>query len=105
MQAKYDPDFKKTITWDIPLLEGYEYEFIENIAKDKGSHHYNGIINPGLICKIKEWAPDAILLYGWNFKSHLKVMRYFKNKIPVWFRGDSTLLDKQNKVKSGLKKI
>jgi glycosyltransferase involved in cell wall biosynthesis len=105
LQSKYDPDFNKTITWDIPLLEGYEYEFIENTAKDEGSHHYNGIINPDLISKIKEWEPDAILVYGWNFQSHLKVMRYFKNRIPVWFRGDSTLLDKQKTLKSGLKKI
>ena len=28
--AKYDPDFKKKIEWDIPLLEGYNYKFIKN---------------------------------------------------------------------------
>jgi glycosyltransferase involved in cell wall biosynthesis len=39
--------------------------------------------------------PDALLIYGWSFQSHLKVMRYYKGKIPVFFRGDSTLLDEQ----------
>lgn len=93
LQEKYDPGFDKVIEWDIPLLKGYEFEFLENIAKDKGSHHFKGIDNPGIINAIKAFRPDAVLVYGWSFKSHLKVMRYFKNKIPVLFRGDSTLLN------------
>lgn len=105
LEKKYDPGFGKVIEWDIPLLEGYEYEFIENMATDKGSHHYNGIINPGLIKAIKAWAPDFVLFYGWSFKSHFKAMRYFKNKIPVLFRGDSTLLDKKAGIKSVIRRI
>ncbi|HTH31330.1 MAG TPA: hypothetical protein VL946_08255, partial [Lacibacter sp.] len=30
----YDPDFKRAFKWDIPLLEGYEKEFVENISKE-----------------------------------------------------------------------
>ena len=45
---KYDPGFGKTVQWDIPLLEGYQYVFVNNIATDPGSHHRNGIINPSL---------------------------------------------------------
>lgn len=88
-----DKTFGQDISWDIPLLKGYEFEFIENISTNPGSHHFRGIICPDLIPAIKKYNPDAILIFGWNFVSHLKVMRYFKNKIPIWFRGDSTLLD------------
>ncbi len=49
LQKKYDPGFGKTIEWDIPLLEGYEYTFVENTAKKPGSHHFSGIDNPRLI--------------------------------------------------------
>lgn len=93
LQKKYDPGFGKVIEWDIPLLDGYVYEFVENVAKDPGSHHFAGINNPGLIAGIESWKADAVLVYGWSFKSHLKAMKYFKGKIPVFFRGDSTLLD------------
>jgi glycosyltransferase involved in cell wall biosynthesis len=96
LQKKYDPGFGKLIEWDIPLLQGYEYEFLENVASDKGSHHFAGIDNPGIIEALKLFGPDAILVYGWSFKSHLKVLRTFKNKVPLWFRGDSTLLDKES---------
>ena len=105
LQSKFDPGFKKEIEWDIDLLEGYDYEFLKNVAKEKGSHHYKGIINPEIIEKINEWHPEAILVYGWKFQSHLKVMRHFKNKIPVWFRGDSTLLDEKKNSKNFLKNI
>jgi len=105
LQSKYDPGFNTTIEWDIPLLEGYEYEFPENVAKDKGSHHFNGIINPGMIRTIEAWQPDAILVYGWKFQSHLSAIRNFKGKIPVWFRGDSTLLDEKPGVKNSIKTL
>ncbi|AFM04288.1 glycosyltransferase [Bernardetia litoralis DSM 6794] len=93
LKDKFDEGFGKKIEWDIPLLEGYNYHFLENIAPDKGSHHFKGIDNPTIIEEIKNYNPDAILVFGWSYKSHLKVIRYFKNKIPIWFRGDSHLLD------------
>ena len=35
-QELFDKDFGKTIKWDIPLLEGYDYEFIENTSDNPG---------------------------------------------------------------------
>lgn len=103
--SKYDPDFNKHIQWDIPLLESYSFEFQENTAKDPGSHHYKGILNPKLIENIKAFQPDAILIYGWAYQSHLATMRYFKGKIPVWFRGDSNLLDETSRLRKILRKL
>ncbi|MDW5287870.1 glycosyltransferase family 4 protein [Formosa sp. PL04] len=99
-----DKTFGKTIKWDIPLLKGYTYEFIENVSEDPGTHHKNGIDCPELNTKISDWNPDAILIFGWYLKSHLKAMKYFKGKIPVWFRGDSTLLDDSPGIKQVLRK-
>lgn len=87
-----DRTFGQTINWDIPLLDGYKYTFVQNVAKDPGSHHKGGIVCPGLIGTVEVFGPDIVLVFGWNFKSHFQVMKYFKGKVPVWFRGDSTLL-------------
>ena len=95
-QAKgkvYDPGFGKEREWDIPLLEGYDYEFLNNVSANPGSHHFKGIINPGIIKAIEHYNPDYILVFGWSFKSHLKVLRYFHKRKIILFRGDSTLLD------------
>lgn len=105
LEKKYDPGFGKVIEWDIPLLDGYEYEFLVNTAKVKGSSHFKGIVNPNAVSVIERYSPDAILIYGWAFNSHLKLLRHFKNKIPVLFRGDSTLLDKTNLFQSLKRKI
>jgi len=88
-----DPDFRISFKWDIPLLEGYEYTFVNNVSSNPGTRSFSGIINPTLIKEIEEWKADAMLVYGWSFKSHLKAIRYFYGKIPVLFRGDSNLLD------------
>jgi glycosyltransferase involved in cell wall biosynthesis len=97
----YDPGFGKAVSWDIPLLDGYPYEWVNNTAATPGSNHFRGIVNPYLIDKINSWQPDAILVYGWAYHGHLKAIRFFKNKIPIYFRGDSTLLNEP----SGFKKI
>jgi glycosyltransferase involved in cell wall biosynthesis len=102
-ENEFDKGFNKGIVWDIPLLDGYDYEWVKNTAAQPGSHHYKGIINPTLINQIEAYNPDALLIFGWSYQSHLKVIRHFKNKIPVYFRGDSNLLDKQSGIKSLLR--
>jgi glycosyltransferase involved in cell wall biosynthesis len=103
--AKYDQDFGKMIEWDIPLLDGYSYEFVDNTAKDPGVHHFNGISHANLNSEIEKWEPEALLVIGWNFRSHLACMRYFKGKTPVLFKGDSTLLDEKPGLKKMLRRI
>ena len=105
LENKYDPGFGKHITWDIPLLEGYEYTFVNNIAQNPGSHHFKGIDNPTLIDEVKNWGASAVLVYGWSFKSHLKLMRYFHGKIPVLFRGDSISTALANPIKNVLRNL
>lgn len=105
IKEKYDPDFDKKIMWDLPLLDGYNYELLENISLDPGSHHSKGIINKNIIESITSFKPNIILIYGYIYESHLKVMRHFKGKIPIWFRGDSHLLNNIPWYKEFVKKI
>jgi glycosyltransferase involved in cell wall biosynthesis len=100
-----DHGFKKIVNWDIPLMTGYAYEFLENTAASPGTHHFKGIKTPGAIEKIKQWQPDAILVFGWASHSHLRIIRYFKGKVPVYFRGDSTLLSEGAGLKKALRFI
>jgi glycosyltransferase involved in cell wall biosynthesis len=104
-QGIYDKKFAKRITWDIPLLEGYDFKFVKNTSIDQGTHHYFGLKNPDLNHEIESWGAEAILIFGWSFHSHFKAMRYFKGKIPVYFRGDSTLLDEKPGIKTFLRRI
>ncbi|SDE04021.1 Glycosyltransferase involved in cell wall bisynthesis [Mucilaginibacter pineti] len=93
---KHDPGFSRVVDWDIPLLEGYPFEWVKNTATDPGSHHFMGIITPGLTRQLADFAPDAILVFGWAYHSHLQVIRRYHGRLPVYFRGDSTLLDESS---------
>lgn len=101
---KHDPGFDRLVEWDLPLLEGYAYEWMTNTSSRPGSHHFTGIKNPVLIEQITNFKPDALLVFGWCYQSHLLAMRHFKGKFPVYFRGDSTLHDEIFGLKAIIKK-
>jgi glycosyltransferase involved in cell wall biosynthesis len=91
-QLQPDVDFGHVITWDIPLTEGYGHSFVKNVARRPGTQHFMGLHNPGMCRAIAEFRPDAVLVYGWSSWTHLSVLRHFHTRVPVFFRGDSTLL-------------
>jgi len=103
LKDKFDPGFGKSITWDIPILEGYEYTFAKNVAPNPNASSYSGIDNPEIFRDIDIFAPDYLLIFGWSFKTNLRILRHYKGKIPIIFRGDSTLL--REKTGFSLKKI
>ena len=90
-----DRGFGTTFAWDVPLLEGYDHTFVDNVSEDPGTHHFRGIDAPGLVPAVRSWRPDAVLVVGWNYRAHLQALRAFSGRLPVLFRGDSTLLDER----------
>ena len=82
--------------WDVPLTEGYTHESFDASSRQ-------GLA--ALLSSIEAFRPKAILVYGWNFPGHFKVMRHFRGKIKVWFRGDSTLIDPMPLWKKALRKL
>ncbi len=100
-----DHGFGKKVAWDIPLLDGYDWEIVPNSAREPGAHHFAGIDLPDLNERIEHWNAGAVLIYGWSYKAHLDAMRHFHGKIPVLFRGDSNLLDETPGIKKLLRRI
>ncbi len=100
-----DAGFGQVIRWDVPLLDGYEHEYVPNTASRPGLHGFFGVHTPTLAARIEDFQADALLVYGWNLRAHLSVMRFFKGRIPVFFRGDSTLLDPQYGLRRVLRRL
>ncbi len=88
--AQRDPQFGATFRWDVDLLAGYDHEFVPNIARDPGTHHFRGLDNPSLGTRLRAWRPGAVLLFGYAYRSHLGLIR--RPPAPFIFRGDSHLL-------------
>jgi len=93
VSKRLDPQFGASFEWDVDLLTGYESEIVPNLAKRPGAEHFFGFKNPGLVGRLEEWRPDALLLFGYNWASHLRVVRWARGRgVPLLFRGDSHLL-------------
>jgi len=91
--SSFDAGFGREVTWDLDLRTGYDHEFVPNLAKQPHQSGFWGIHAPDLPSRILAWGAEAVLVIGWSIRSHLNVMRFLHGRVPIYFRGDSTLLD------------
>lgn len=90
---QHDPHFQTTFKWDVDLLSGYDWEFVPNAARTPGTEHFWGLRNPHLTHRLSLWRPDAVLLFGYAYASHLRVILWARwHGVPLIFRGDSHFL-------------
>lgn len=90
IEEKKDDKFGTSFQWDIPLLDGYTHDFVPNVSPDPGTHHFKGLDNPDLNPRLSSWDPDQILLFGYNYATHLRlILSPSLRKVPLIFRGDS----------------
>ena len=90
---KRDPRFAAAFKWDVDLLSGYESEFVPNISVAPGAESFRGFDNPELCARIAAWNPGALLLFGYNYLSHQRILWWARfNGVPLIFRGDSHFL-------------
>lgn len=93
VKATHDPRFQATFQWDVDLLSGYESEFVPNVSRSPGAENFRGFDNPRLTARLAAWRPGAILLFGYKWVSHLRVIAWARLRgVPLVFRGDSHLL-------------
>jgi glycosyltransferase involved in cell wall biosynthesis len=106
VRPTHDPGFGQTFSWDIPLLEGYDYAFIPNKSQDPGTHHWRGLQNPELSKTVLAWKPDAVLMLGYAQDSFLKwMLDPFKSHIPLLLKGDSHRLISNPSLKNRVKHL
>ena len=105
VEEMVDCDFKQSIKWDIPLLDGYDYEFIPNVSKNPGTRNISGLKNPSLLSKVAEYQPDAVMQIGYNYASLYRfILQWNTKKSPLIFRGDSNCLQSRQGWQESLKR-
>jgi glycosyltransferase involved in cell wall biosynthesis len=100
----YDARFGIERNWDVPLLDGYDSEFINSAAKHPDSNRFFGVVNKGLYQRLVNEEFDAVLIYRWSLWSHFLLMQKLGGKPVLLFRGDSHLLQQPSGWKLLLKK-
>lgn len=90
VSASHDEKFGRAISWDVDLLSGYDHEFVPNRAKQPDTTRFFGLYNPLIRKRLRAWKPEAILVFGYAYRSHLGLI--LRPPAPLIFRGDSHLI-------------
>jgi len=91
-RAQGDAGFGRAFDWDIPLLDGYRYEWSENVSRHPGVSSFFGCDTPGIGERLARGGFDACLVNGWYLKSYLQAIRAGRALgLRVLLRGDSHL--------------
>ena len=93
LERMEDKGFGKDIAWDIPLLEGYKYKFLNNYSMlHTVSFAPFGLFNPGIISELKRGKFDALIVHGWNYLTYwLAFAAAFYLKLPLILRSEMHL--------------
>lgn len=75
----FDEGFGKTIKWDIPILEGFNYTLLKNYASDKNVlKGFWGAINLGIIPYLFNAPKSTLIVFGWNYVTNILAIVFGK---------------------------
>jgi len=96
--------FSVPFDWDIPLLDGYKYRFLNNKAANPNVSTFFGCDTPEIMRIISDSSFDAFIVQGWYVKSLWQAIRAcWDSRTPVLVRGDSQLLTQRSWINRLLK--
>ena len=83
-------EFNVPFEWDLPLLEGYNYRVLKNVARQPGVMTFSGCDTPEIADFIRKERFDAFVINGWNVKSGLQALwACRRNQVPCLVRGEA----------------
>lgn len=92
--------FGVNFSWDVPLLDGYEYEVLDNVAKDPSVTRFYGCDTPAIGSIIERERFDVVVVNGWVVKSCLQALGHcFRSGVPCMVRGEANDLRPRSFVK------
>jgi glycosyltransferase involved in cell wall biosynthesis len=84
--------FGVAFEWDVPLLDGYHSQFLDNRARHPSLSGFWGCHTPEVAALIRRERFDAFAVHGWYNRSYWQAMRAcWRTGTPLLIRGDSTL--------------
>lgn len=91
--AQQGGGFDVPFMWDVPLLDGYEYQVLKNRARRPSVSSFLGCDTPDIYSHLQRNRPDAVLVNGWVAKTCLQALWACKRlHIPCLVRGEANLL-------------
>jgi len=94
---RMDKKFGVEFSWDIALLEGYKYKFLQNFPRDTSPRGPLSLFNPGIVRELLRERYDALIVYGYNYLTYwLAFLAAKASATKLLLRGESHLLAKRS---------
>jgi glycosyltransferase involved in cell wall biosynthesis len=92
--------------WDVPLLEGYQYTFLKNVAHSRDEGGFGRFDTPEIKRIVQRREYDAVLVNGWHYRSAWQaIWACWQSKVKVMVRGDSHLHTPRSAAKRAFKSL
>lgn len=89
LESHFDKDFGIEVKWDIPLLDGYDYEFL-GAGREPRSKSIWDVDHPTVGESLARFNPDIVELGGYNYRIYWRTIRWCnRNGVPVMLYSDS----------------
>ena len=87
----FDPQFQIEVAWDIPLLDGYDHEFLP-IRKRPERLGFWEVDNPDVGRALASFRPDVVQVFGYARRTNWRAVRWARRaRVPVMMFSDSNL--------------
>jgi glycosyltransferase involved in cell wall biosynthesis len=92
----YDTGFGVRVKWDVPLLEGYRYEFLPSLLPFDPQASFWKPLSYGITRRLRRGSCDALMVHGYAHNATLRAIAAAKmNGIKVLVRGESNLISRR----------
>jgi len=103
LESYHDGEMKTDIAWSMDLTAGYDHEFLPGAERIKNIAPL-AVNNDGVGAALDRFAPDAVLLYGYNLLTTLKALVWARRRgIPAIMTSDSELRSERSPARAALK--
>ncbi|MBO0952323.1 glycosyltransferase family 4 protein [Fibrella forsythiae] len=105
LTGEVDKQFGRSVKWDIPLLDGYRYEFLSNQSPNPSIHGFWGLLNLSTIKRLWRAPKSVVIVNGWaSAVCYVAILSAWLFGHTVCMRGDSSHVVEQQRPRSQLKK-
>ena len=90
LEARFDPGFGKSLSWDIDLLSGYESEFLDTSRGQRLDSFWSLRLKRGFGSALRGMGADVLWIQGWQVAAYWQaVFEARKAGTEIWLRGET----------------
>jgi glycosyltransferase involved in cell wall biosynthesis len=104
-EAYFDPHFQTNVKWDVPLLDGYDCEFLPS-SRNVQKLGFWEVDNPDVVEALDRFNPDVVKVFGYASRSNWRVASWARqHRKPLLIYSDTNIGKPVKWWKRGIRRV